>query len=259
MAGSTGVGTAGVAAGQMRDKVLNPVARRAREVSSKAEKARMSVFLYIYHLAGCAKGVVAWTVGETIQQIKAKGVKTWVIDTARATPVRVRDAAAVAAEKASQLARAAQVLAKDKSFQATAASAAGGAVTLGATGGVAGLATGTAIGAVVGLPAALFTFGLSIPISAAIGGTCGLFTGAAAGGTAGAVGAGAAGFEAYQKRDQIAGAVSSGRQQISNAASKTMTSVNDSAAYAKEKIGASAEFVGERASALRSRLAVGRS
>jgi len=259
MASSTGVGIAHLAAGQVREKVINPVARRAREVGSRAEKARMSVFLYVYHLAGCAKGVVAWTVGETIQQINAKGMKTWVADAARATPVRVRAAAAVAKEKASQLTRAAHVLAKDRSFQATAASAAGGAVTLGATGGVAGLATGTAIGAVIGLPAALFTCGLSIPISAAIGGTCGLLTGAAAGGTAGAVGAGAAGFEAYQRRDQIAGAVSSGRQQISNAASKTMTSVSDSASYAKEKIGASAEFAGERASALRSRLAVGRS
>merc|ERR1719150_3574450 len=113
-------------------------------------------------------------------------------------------------------------MAQDKAFQATAASAAGGAVSLGTTGGVAGLATGTAIGAAVGVPMALFTFGVPIPISAAVGGACGMVTGAAAGGTVGAVGAGAAGYGAYHKREEIASAVIAGRQQLSNVASKTV-------------------------------------
>jgi len=237
---------------KVQGNMIAPVAKRVRETRSRVERARISIFLYVHHVAGCAKGAVA----ETIQQIKTKGVRAWAVDTARATPARARAAAAAAKQNMSQLAIAARDMAKDKSFQATAVSAAGGAVTLGATGGVTGLATGTAIGAAVGLPAALFTFGLSIPISAAIGGTCGLFTGAAAGGAAGAVGGGAVGYQAYQKRDQISSAVSSGRQQISKVATKIMSSVSSSAALAKEKAGASAEFVGDRASTLRSRFAV---
>merc|ERR1719433_1479736 len=153
-----------------------------------------------------------------------------------------------------EFATSARELGNDKSFQASAASATGGAITLGATGGVVGLATGTTLGACVGLPAALFTLGLSIPISAAIGGTCGLVSGAAAGGTVGAVGGGAAGYGAYQKRDQIAVAVSSWRQQMLRVANKTMSSMKDSAAYAKEKAAAAADFVGERTSGSRPRL-----
>jgi len=233
------------------DKALT-VGKRLSEVGESAAKAKTSVFKQGRYLAGVLFGMVAWTVGETVKQIKTKGVRAWAVDTAHATPEKARAVAKWSKEKASEYAIAARQMAQDKSFQATAASAAGGAVTLGATGGAAGLATGTLIGAAVGLPAALFTFGLSIPISAAIGGACGLATGAAAGGTVGAVGAGAAGYGAYQKRDEIAGALKDGRQRISDVASK-------SAAYAKEKAGASAEVVGERASALRSRLAGSRS
>merc|ERR1712151_1374498 len=105
---------------------------------------------------------------------------------------------------------------------------------------------GTVLGAIAGMPAALFTFGLSIPVTAAIGGTCGLVTGAAAGGTVGAVGSGAVGYGAYLKRDEIAAALSSGRQQICNAA-----------AYTQERAGATAEFVRERAAAARARLTSG--
>merc|ERR1712039_816587 len=130
------------------------------------------------------------------------------VETGRAAGVKGRAAAAATKVKATQLAIRAREIAKEKSFQVTAASAAGGAVTLGTTGGVAGLATGTVVGAAVGVVPALFTFGLSIPVFAAIGGTCGLVTGAAAGGTVGAVGGGAAGYGAFQNREQITKAVS---------------------------------------------------
>lgn len=51
----------------------------------------------------------------------------------------------------------------------------------GVAGGVVGLASGVIGGAVVALPAALFTFGLSIPIGAAFGGGLGCAAGASAG------------------------------------------------------------------------------
>lgn len=250
------------AAGKVRGvasrRVVSPVANRFNEVRSNVRKVRKLVVESVYYLAGCAVGVVAWAVGETLQQIKTKGVRVWAVETVRAAPARARAAAEAVRAKASRYASAAHDLAKDKGFQATAASAVGGAVTLGTTGGIAGLVAGVGLGAAAGLPAAVFSFGLSIPISAAIGGTCGLVTGAAAGGTVGAVGAGAVGYGAYQRRDQISTAVISGRQHVSNVASKAVSSVKHSAAFAKEKAGDAAGLVGERASALRSRLRGGR-
>jgi len=51
-------------------------------------------------------------------------------------------------------------------------------------GGAGGFMSGGALGAAVGLGGALFTFGLSIPIGAAVGSGAGLLTGTAVGGTA---------------------------------------------------------------------------
>jgi len=62
---------------------------------------------------------------------------------------------------------------------ATAATTAATAVA----GGVGGSVGGGVLGAAIGVPAAFFTFGLSIPIGAAIGGGAGLWSGAAVGGT----------------------------------------------------------------------------
>merc|ERR1712217_236784 len=67
-----------------------------------------------------------------------------------------------------------------------------------------GLATGAVAGGVVGILPALFTFGLSIPVFAVIGGSAGLCVGTAVGGTTGAVGGGAVGYGVYTKRAEIA-------------------------------------------------------
>merc|ERR1712190_628396 len=126
-------------------------------------------------------------------------------------------------------------IASNKTVQVTAASAAGGAVTLGTAGGVTGLATGGTLGAAIGLVPALFTFGLSIPIGAAIGGGCGLVAGTAVGGTTGLVGGGAVGYGAFTKRDEI---------KTGLAAAKTK--VIDGAGYVKDKGRTSADYVRAR-------------
>merc|ERR1719188_2623044 len=95
-----------------------------------------------------------------------------------------------------------KAMVSDKEVQATAASAAGGAVILGTGGAATGLVAGGLVGAAVGLVPAVFTFGLSIPFMAVVGGGCGLTAGAAAGGTTGAI-AGAGGYKAYTKREDI--------------------------------------------------------
>lgn len=84
--------------------------------------------------------------------------------------------------------------------QVTAAGAAAGATALGTAGATGGLVAGGVSGAALGVPLALFTFGLSIPAGAVVGGGIGLCTGAAAGGATGLVGGGAAGYAGYRFR-----------------------------------------------------------
>merc|ERR1719272_2864994 len=93
-------------------------------------------------------------------------------------------------------------------------------------------------GAVVGLPLAIFTFGLSIPIGASLGGGAGLCVGTAVGGTSGLVAGGAAGY----KKDSI----SSGTKNV-------LAQAGDCAQYAKEKASASRQFVQEQATSVRAR------
>merc|ERR1712080_734990 len=71
---------------------------------------------------------------------------------------------------------------KDPQFQTLTIHTASGAVTLGCAGGAFGLASGIVTGAAAGIVPALFTFGLSIPAGAALGGGTGLFLGAGTGG-----------------------------------------------------------------------------
>lgn len=180
---------------------------------------------------------------------------SWAVDTAR--------------DKAYMLSGRAREVAADSKFQATAASTAGGAIALGASGGTAGLAVGSAIGAAVGLVPALFTLGLSIPIGAAIGGGSGLVLGTVAGGTCGAVGAGAAGYGVYSKKEQIsrhaeyawdAAAETTSRVKERSAAAMghAVERAGETADYARAKANASASFVSGKVSAARARL-VGRS
>merc|ERR1712125_120504 len=109
----------------------------------------------------------------------------------------VRDLTMRAAVKAETLRTQAMKVAADPQAQVTGASAIVGAGTLGAVGGGVGLVGGGAIGAAVGVPAALFTFGLSIPVCATVGAVVGGGTGVTVGGTTGLVGGGAAGYLGY--------------------------------------------------------------
>merc|ERR1711963_1298540 len=120
--------------------------------------------------------------------------------------------------KAVKVSSQATTAAKDGHVQATAAGVAGGAATLGATGAATGLAAGTALGAAVGLVPALFTFGLSIPIGAAIGGGCGLVAGTTVGGTTGFMGGGAVGYGAFTRREEIKTGLSAAKTKVKEGA-----------------------------------------
>lgn len=88
-------------------------------------------------------------------------------------------------------------------YQAATVTAVGGAAVGSTSGAAVGLVSGGTVGAIVGLVPAIFTFGLSIPLFAAIGGTCGAAAGAVAGGSAGFVGGAGAGYGAYQRKDKL--------------------------------------------------------
>eukprot|EP00931_Biecheleriopsis_adriatica_P000344 TRINITY_DN100370_c0_g1_i1.p1 TRINITY_DN100370_c0_g1~~TRINITY_DN100370_c0_g1_i1.p1 ORF type:complete len:322 (-),score=80.12 TRINITY_DN100370_c0_g1_i1:100-981(-) len=148
---------------------------------------------------------------------------------------RTRRAAQTAKVKSAELGSQAKEVASDGKVQATAIGAAGGAAMLGAGGGTTGLVAGSAVGALAGFVPAFFTFGLSIPVGAAIGGSTGLAVGTLVGGTAGALGGGAAGFGAYAHRSQIR-----------EGAAKTLAKVSSGADFVKGRAAAASGFLQEK-------------
>jgi len=154
--------------------------------------------LHIHAKAGDSIVYCQVTASQMVADTKTKALALTNQGFARASTARGQTSS-----KAIELGLGAHKVLTHPKFHVTAASAAGGAVAVGAGGAAAGCATGGAIGAAVGLVPALFTFGLSIPIGAAIGGGAGLCLGAAAGGTAGAVGGGATGYNAHTYRNEI--------------------------------------------------------
>jgi len=201
----------------------------------------------------------------TVSSMRQKGIKAWSAEAAWAIRVaagaqarllnatarqaladagaKTREGAELARCRAVKLSKATSDLVSQKSFQATAGSAVGGAVALGTGGGATGLAAGGTLGALAGLPFAFFTFGLSVPVGAAIGGGTGLVAGAAAGATAGAVGGGAAGYGAYAKKDEIAGAAryvaakaGEGTSQIRQAACQAVDRTKDAASAVRSRV-----------------------
>lgn len=193
----------------------------------------------------------------TLNSVQEKGLRIWCTEAAWALRVaagaqarlldatarqaladasaKTRQGADMARVKACHVSKATREIVSQKSFQATAGSAVGGAVALGTGGGATGLAAGGAVGALAGLPLALFTFGLSVPVGAAIGGGAGLVAGAAAGATAGAVGGGAAGYGAFAKRAEIAGAARYVASKAGDGANRVKDAAQQSVEFTKGK------------------------
>jgi len=95
------------------------------------------------------------------------------------------------------------VLAKNPQFRTVTISTASGAVVFGSVGGAFGTASGIVLGTAAGAIPALFTFGLSLPLGAVVGGSAGFFVGSATGAGAGAVVGGSVGVGGWRYRVQI--------------------------------------------------------
>merc|ERR1712083_860634 len=94
------------------------------------------------------------------------------------------------------------------------------------------MGAGGAIGAGVGLPAALFTLGLSIPVCATVGAVVGGGTGATVGGTTGLVTGGTAGYQAYAHK-----------KEIKDGAVAVINKAGELKDYGKATVSASAKFI----------------
>jgi len=105
-----------------------------------------------------------------------------------------------------------QALVSSRHAQVTAATGAVGAAALGTAGATGGALAGGAAGAAIGLVPALFTFGLSIPVCAVIGGGMGGVAGGAAGATTGLAGGAGCGYVGYACRNRPAQAIEFARE-----------------------------------------------
>jgi len=266
------LGEAKVKAAEALAKATEPITSRISAVLLKTQSARSAALERAYQARAAVLDLAASTKAVVVglqADVQAKGIRACVQDLATSAQLLARESAAsakvrageslestrakglakvefvrqqageakeAATLKATQLSAATGELVSQKSFQMTAASATAGAVTLGASGAATGAMTGGLAGAVAGLPLALFTFGLSIPAVAVVGGAAGLVLGTAAGATTGFLGGGAAGYCVYQKKDEIRRAVSSTYIKASSGAELIKGGEIKSAEYAKDVV-----------------------
>jgi hypothetical protein len=126
------------------------------------------------------------------------------------TDVKLRINGATEAVKAKTVEAGANIrsIASNPSAQATAA----GAIALGSGAGATGLVAGGAMGAVCAVPAAFFTFGLSIPVGMAVGAGSGFCVG----GSIGLISGGAVGYKAHKEKaaigDRVSGALAKAKE-----------------------------------------------
>lgn len=225
-AGGAGAGAVGYVAHVRRAELgaaAEKVRARAADVCSSA-KAKIA----LYTAAGNQKATDAYSFTKEHALAHVSSAKARATTACGAAKEKATCAAEATKEKTLEFA-------SDKGVQVAAASAAGGAAVLGTGGAATGLVAGGAIGAAVGLVPAVFTFGLSIPLFAAVGGGCGLASGAAVGSAAGAVGGGATGYGVYTKRGAIGASLEQG-----------LTKADGCARYVKQTASNSANFVRTR-------------
>eukprot|EP00930_Biecheleria_cincta_P074014 TRINITY_DN61250_c0_g1_i1.p1 TRINITY_DN61250_c0_g1~~TRINITY_DN61250_c0_g1_i1.p1 ORF type:complete len:356 (-),score=64.38 TRINITY_DN61250_c0_g1_i1:444-1391(-) len=106
----------------------------------------------------------------------------------------VADTAQSCREKVARAGTSIAKMVKDPKMQVTGAAGVSGAVVLGTAAGTTGLLCGSLLGAACGVVPAFFTFGLSIPLGAVVGGGMGLTAGTVCGGTTGFLTAGMAAY-----------------------------------------------------------------
>jgi len=167
--------------------------------------------------------VVRVKIGDVADHLQSNSLELYA-----ATKKRILNATVVARKRAANAGVNVRCLAANRDAQASAA----GAVALGASGGVTGLFAGAAVGAVCALPAAFFTFGLSIPVGAAVGAGGGLCVGSSAGAVAGGV----AGYKAHREKDSIEKVVSGAFEKAKARREKAIDSASNLRSHLADRI-----------------------
>jgi len=228
--GSAGVlagGAAGHGAFRYRIEIKDGLIYVRKQAISKVEKATL-------------------TIKDTATGITTR-VNMVCSSTASFALAKASTARLMAAEKFGKVSTGAVAAAKNRRVQVTAGSAAAGTAVCAPLGGIAGGFAGGFAGGVVGLVPAIFTFGLSIPVCAAIGAGMGLCGGAVAGGSAGAVGGGSIGYGSYTYRKEIKDSAQSVQKQLGDTAQATQKKIGEASQATKKRIGETSEVVKARA------------
>jgi len=224
--GSAGVlagGAAGHGAFRYRIEIKDGLIYVRKQAISKVEKATL-------------------TIKDTATGITTR-VNMVCSSTASFALAKASTARLMAAEKFGKVSTGAVAAAKNRRVQVTAGSAAAGTAVCAPLGGIAGGFAGGFAGGVVGLVPAIFTFGLSIPVCAAIGAGMGLCGGAVAGGSAGAVGGGSIGYGSYTYRKEIKDSAQSVQKQLGDTAQATQKKLGEASEATKKRIGETTEIV----------------
>jgi hypothetical protein len=161
------------------------------------------------------------------------------IDSMQRVKVITNDGVQHAVKVFSLAADGALAVAKDEKLQTavvTAAGAASSAAVAGVGGGAFGLVAGSAVGTACGLVPAPFTFGLSIPVGAAVGGSTGLILGAASAATLGLVTGSLCSHGVYVRRAEISSSVIETWSKVQNLADSVKQRANYSASYVKDRL-----------------------
>jgi hypothetical protein len=165
------------------------VAKVLNIVSSAYGNARKAVHHIQCNIKDGVIHITAW-INDRVVVIRVK-----LVDVAGKVQTYMTSGYEITKAKALQAKTSVQSLAVNPDARAFAA----GAVTLGAGGGATGFVAGGLVGAACAVPAAFFTFGLSIPVGAALGAGSGLCVGGSLGVAAG----GAAGYKVHKEKEAI--------------------------------------------------------
>jgi hypothetical protein len=207
---ASGLKTAKQATSQLIAKVMETVSNAYGKALDTLQRLQCTIKDGFIHITGMINDRVVYVrikvadIAGTLQTRVQSGYAsacTSIGDVCSGAKARVVYATEVTKAKAIEAGTNARSLVANPDARAAAAGAAVG----GSSGGAAGLVAGGLVGAVCAVPAAFFTFGLSIPVGAAVGAGSGFCVG----GSVGLVTGGTAGYKTYKNKATIASTVSS--------------------------------------------------
>jgi hypothetical protein len=205
---ATGFKTTKQAATDLIAKVLEVVSSASGMACDTVQRIQCTFKGGVIHITGLVNGRIVFLrikIADSAGRLQSYAHDVYVAirdnlgDACKVAQTRVVYATEVTKAKAIEAGTTVRSLAANPDARAAAA----GAVALGASGGATGFVAGGLVGAACAVPAAFFTFGLSLPVGAAIGASSGFCVG----GSVGLVSGGAAGYKIHKEKGKLGNAV----------------------------------------------------